>query len=156
MTKTRVITQAHTKRTTAAALADAKSRRDWSNADLGDALGVSEGTIRNRIDGDCPNHQMNVFELARSIQSDGVDIANRILGELVDHHVEPNGCASAIDAIAIAGLQAQCAADLITAGADGFDREEAKTLLPKVVEQIGRLEGLEAHLRAVIAGHGTG
>ncbi len=86
MTKCSLITQSHTKRQTALALAEAKTRNHWSNGDAGDALGCGEGTIRNRLDADDAKNQMTVHELLRSIQADGPHIANSILA-IVDHRV---------------------------------------------------------------------
>lgn len=155
MTKCDLITQSHTKRVTASALANAKARNSWSNGDAGDALGIAEGTIRNRLDGDDPKHQMTVHELLRSITGDGTDIANEILA-IVKHRVSPVACDNAPDAIAVAGSAAQCAADIITAAPDGFDEGEAKALLPGVSALATTLIALEAQLRAVISASGTG
>lgn len=83
-----LITQSHTKRTTAAAISAAKARNGWSNSDAADALGCCEGTIRNRLDTDAPNNQMTVHELLRSLQSDGRGIANDILAA-VEYEVQP-------------------------------------------------------------------
>lgn len=149
MTKPFLITQTHTKRETAAAIAEAKARNGWSNNDAGDALGCGEGTIRNRMEADDPKNQMTVHELLRSIQADGPHIANRILRS-VDYRVVPTSCDSAPDAIAVAGNAARCAAEIITAAADGFDRDEAKRLLPLVVAQQAELAALETMLRGVI------
>lgn len=152
MTKSRLITQSDTKRATASAIADAKVRNRWSNADAGDALGCAEGTIRNRIDADCCKHQMTVHELARSIDADGPHIANAILGPLVAHRVVPLICDTAPHALEAAGRAARCAADLIAAGADGIDAHEARNLIPDVVALQATLAGLEVRLRAIAGG----
>lgn len=152
MTKRRLITQSDTKRVTAAALAEAKSRNRWSNADAGDALGCAEGTIRNRLDADCSKHQMTVHELVRSIDADGPGIANAILGPLVDHRAVPIVCDTAPDAIEAAGRAARCAADLIAAGADGIDADEARALIQPVVDLQATMAGLEVRLRAIVQG----
>jgi hypothetical protein len=154
MTKCDLITQSHTKRVTASALANAKARNSWSNGDAGDALGIGEGTIRNRLDGDDPKHQMTVHELLRSINTD-TGIANEILA-IVKYRVSPTDCDNAPDAIAVAGSAARCAADIITAAPGGFDEGEAKALLPGVSALATTLIALEAQLRAVISASGTG
>lgn len=154
MTKCDLITQSHTKRVTASALANAKARNSWSNGDAGDALGIGEGTIRNRLDGDDPKHQMTVHELLRSIKTD-TGIANEIMA-IVKHRVSPTDCDNAPDAIAVAGSAARCAADIITAAPGGFDEGEAKALLPGVSALATTLIALEARLRAVISASGTG
>lgn len=154
MTKCDLITQSHTKRVTASALANAKVRNSWSNGDAGDALGIGEGTIRNRLDGDDPKHQMTVHELLRSIKAD-TGIANEIMA-IVKHRVSPTDCDNAPDAIAVAGSAARCAADIITAAPGGFDEGEAKALLPGVSALATTLIALEAQLRAVISASGTG
>lgn len=151
MTKCALITQSLTKRRTAAALLAAKARREWSNSDMGDALGCGEGTIRNRIDGDDAKNQMTVHELLRSIQADGAHIANDILA-IVDHRATPRRCTSAPDAIAAAGAAARCAAEIIEAAPGGFDRSEAVKLLPSIEQEIEALTALADHLREVIAG----
>jgi len=149
MTKCDLITQSRTKRETAAAIAEAKARNEWSNGDAGDALGCGEGTIRNRLDADDAKHQMTVYELLRSIQSDGAHIANRIM-RVVKHRLVPTDCSSAPDALAVAGSAARCAAEIITAAPGGFDRDEAKRLLPIVVAQQADLAALETLLRSEI------
>lgn len=150
MTKCTLITQSHTKRATAAALAEAKVRNDWSNSDAGDAIGCGEGTIRNRLDADDPKNQMTVHELRRSLQADGAHIANAILAD-VGYRVTPTGCESAPDALAVAGASARCAAEIITAAPGGFDPDEAKRLLPIVTAQMSELASLESMLRKVLS-----
>lgn len=153
MTKSMLITQSSTKRATAAAIAEAKARNDWSNRDAGDALGCGEGTIRNRIDAEDAKNQMTVHELLRSIQADGPHIANRIL-EGVAYRVLPKSYAAAPDALAVAGGAARCAAEIIAASPGGFDRNEAAKLIPIVVEQQENLAALEQLLRECLAGRG--
>ncbi len=154
MTKRAVITQTNTKRITASAISEAKERNGWSNGDAGDALGCGEGTIRNRLEADDPKHQMTVYELLRSIDADGPHIANRILGA-VDFRAMPKGCTSAPDALALAGSQARCAAELIAAVPGGIDRNEAFQLLPLVVTQQASLAALETLLRSIIDPNGS-
>jgi len=150
MTKSLVITQSSTKRLCAAALADAKSRHDWSNQDAGDALGCGEGTIRNRLNTDDVGNQMTVHELRRSLGADGTHIANKILsGD--GYLVVPVTAADAPDAFALAASSSRCTAELIEAAQDGFDFDEATSLLPKVVEQREGLASLEVLLRRTIA-----
>jgi len=150
MTKFALITQSDTKRATAAAIQDAKTRRKWSNSDAGDALGCGEGTIRNRLDSDDPGNQMTVHELRRSLRSDGTHIANKILAD-DGYRVVSTGADSAPDALTVAAMQTRCAAELIDAAPDGIDYEEAKRLLPRVVEQQDSLAALEGMLRRTIA-----
>jgi hypothetical protein len=154
MTTPRTLTQSRAKRVIASALTDAQKRRDWSNADLGDALGCGEGTIRNRTDIDDTGKQMTVYELLRSVAADGTHIANAIFAE-VQHQLRPTGCSSAPDAIAIAYEQTRCAAELIAASPGGYDLEEATRLLPMVVDQNARGALLEAELRRIIASPDT-
>lgn len=150
MTKSGLITQTDTKRLCAAAIADAKARNDWSNSDAGDALGCGEGTIRNRLNTDDVGNQMTVHELRRSLRADGTHIANKILTE-DGYRVVPTGSEGAPDALTVAAMQTRCAADLIDAAPDGIDFEEAKRLLPRVVEQQDSLASLEAMFRRIIA-----
>lgn len=150
MTKCGLITQSSTKRVTALAIAEAKRRNGWSNGDAGDALGIAEGTIRNRLDGDDPKNQMTVFELLRSIQSDGPHIANTIF-TIVGHRVDATACGSAPDALAAAGEAARCAAEIIQAAPNGFDRTEAQHLLPILEGQIAQQTALANFLRGIIA-----
>ena len=150
MTDPRLITQSSTKRVTAAAIGDAKARRSWSNADAGDALGVAEGTIRNRLEADCPKHQMTVFELLRALQSDGVAIPNRIMAD-AGYEVVPTVCASATDAIVTAGRQAHCASEIIAAAVDAvITREEWRRLMPVIVQAQADLAAMAAQGRAAL------
>lgn len=149
MTKFGLITQSDTKRATAAALADAKRRRCWSNSDAADALGCGEGTIRNRLDADDPKHQMTVHELRRALRTDGPHIANGILAD-DGYRVVSSACDSAPDALTVAGQQTRCAAELIESAPGGIDFDEAQRLLPMVVAQQDSLSALEGHLRRTI------
>ncbi len=148
--KSHLLTQSGTKRVTAAALAAAIARNEWSNADAGEALGCSEGTIRNRLDTGTADKQMPVHELRRSIVVDGPEMANAILAD-INHRVVPVHCETAPDALAAAGAAARCAADIIAAAPDGFDPDEAKLLLPAITRLQHELAGLEAHLRSIAA-----
>jgi hypothetical protein len=150
MTKFAIITQSHTKRATAAALAEAKARNRWSNSDAADALGCGEGTIRNRLDADDPKNQMTVHELRRSLQADGPHIANAILSD-VGFGVVSTECDSAPDALAVAGASARCAAEIISMAPGGFDPDEARRLLPIVTAQKCELAALETMLRKVLS-----
>lgn len=154
MTKPHVITKSDTKRITAAALSEAKARNGWSNADAGDTLGISEGTVRNRLADDEPDkHHMTVYELTRAIAAGELALANKILGDLVGHHVAPNaGVIDAATALDAAGAAASCAAELIAAAADGkIDADEARELLPRIVKLIATMTGLEARVRDIVA-----
>lgn len=143
-----LITQSHTKKAAASALAEAKARHGWSNTDLGDALGCGEGTIRNRLDTDSPGNQMTVHELLRSIQSDGPAIANRILGE-VGYRATPTQAAPDADVLLVASRAALCASELITAAPDGIDPKEAQHLLPLLVDHVAQLTALKETLRVI-------
>lgn len=153
MTNHALPTKSAAKRATAAAIAETKARRGWSNADAGDVLGISEGTVRNRLDAETIQHQMQVDELARSIVLDGPDIANRILGPLAGVRVVAIDCGDGAPcALAAAGASARGAADLIEAAPDGISREEAIRLLPGVVHLQTMFAGLEVRLRSTIEG----
>lgn len=147
--KRRPITKSDAKRAAAAAIADAKERNRWSNADAGDVLGISEGTVRNRLgaDEEPDKHQMTVYELARAIAGGEASLATRILRDLCGYHVAPDGGADAPTALDAAAKAARCAAELIAAAADGVDADEARSLLPRLVELQAELGGLEARFR---------
>jgi hypothetical protein len=155
MRKAVILTQSSVKRTTAAAISAAKKRRAWSNGDAGDALGCSANTIANRLDADDPKHQMSVYELLRSVPADGVHIANDIFAD-VQHRLVPDHCDTVPDAIDAAGAAARCAADILTAGVDGFSKEEAEQLLPGIVDLQVKYAGLEALLRRIARGEQSG
>ena len=153
MTKPRLIAKSFTKRVTAAALVEAKARNGWSNADAGDALGCSEGTVRLRCDGDDVANQMTVHELLRVTQADGAAIANRIFGEVGHRLTETTAGASDGDALGIAAAQAAIVGQLIEAMADQrIDAKEAAALLPQLVTLTERMVSFKAHLRAIIEG----
>jgi hypothetical protein len=95
MSKFQLITKTLVKRRGAKAIGEAQDRRCWSNEETGSALGCCGNTIRNRLDTDDPGKQITVFELLRSVQSDGPHIANELLA-LVDH--EAVAKSAAIDA----------------------------------------------------------
>ena len=151
MTKARPLTKSSTKRVTASALAEMKAANEWSNADAADVLGISEGTVRNRLADDTDDHQMTVYELARVIAAGQVPMATRILRDLVDHHVSPDCGADAPSALEAAESCARHAAALIAAGIDGIDPGEAGQLLPGLVKLQAELAGLEARFRELIA-----
>lgn len=153
MTKRLLITKSLTKRITAAAIAEAKARNGWSNADAGDALDCSEGTVRERLDADEAGKQMTVHELRRVTQADGAAIANRILADLGYRLVPIAGGAAAPDAMALAVQQARCNADLLEAAPDGIDLGEARRLLPQYVALADTITHFKAQLRAIIEGH---
>lgn len=146
-------TKSSAKRVTAAGLAEAKTRNAWSNADAGDVLGISEGTVRNRLCDDEPDkHHMTVFELARAIAHGEISLANYILGKLCHHHVVPLQGASAASAIDAAQSCARNAAQMLEAAADGvIDYDEAVALLPGVNQLQAKVGAFEARLRETIA-----
>lgn len=155
MTKRVLITKTSTKRVTAAAIAEAKARNGWSNADAGDALDCSEGTVRLRTDGEDVGNQMTVHELRRITQADGAAVADRIFADL---GYRLSG-ASAVDgdaagaALQLAASKATLIGQLIAAAADDqINRDEAKLLLPQLAALSEQLTGFMAHLRAVIEG----
>ena len=152
MMKRRIITQSDAKRATATAIDEAKERNRWSNADVGDVLGCGEGTVRNRLNGDDPAHQMSVYELARAIAAGQPEIANHILKALCGHHVAPDCADDAPQALDAAAASAQCAADLIAIAPDGISLAEAKATLPTMVRMQALFAGLEAQMRQIIGG----
>jgi hypothetical protein len=142
-----IISQSLTKRTTAAALADRVRANNWSNSDAGDVLGISEGTIRNRLDGDEPSKQMTVHELARSVKYDGPAMANAILSKLVGFHLERDERESAAEALDLTADGAQCAAALLAMSPE-LSPADRRALLAKVINIKITLGGVEALLRA--------
>ncbi|NYT43130.1 hypothetical protein HZY97_20310 [Sphingomonas sp. R-74633] len=129
MTKCGLITHSRTKRVTAGALADAKTRNDWSNGDMGDAMGCGEGTVRHRLNADDPSHQMTVHELLRLTQADGPRVANAIFAD-IQHALVPDVHDTVPDALAAASGAALCASALIEAAPGGIDLVEWRRLLP--------------------------
>ncbi|RYG89544.1 MAG: hypothetical protein EON59_01340, partial [Alphaproteobacteria bacterium] len=119
MTKSRLITQNSTKRTVAAALADLKKLRGWSNSELGEVLGCGEGTARNRLADDEPNNQMPVHELLRLILAGELGAVNAILAE-VGVHIEQDQFDTAIDALQVAATSSRSATALIEAAPNGI------------------------------------
>jgi hypothetical protein len=151
MTKCGLITHSHTKRRTAAALAALKASRSFSNADMGDAMGCGEGTVRNRLESDDPSHQMTVHELVRLTQALGSSVANAIFAD-IGHQLVPDVHDSAADALGAAGASARCTAALIEAAPGGIDRAEARRLLPLLEAQDALISGMIVHCRHVLAG----
>lgn len=154
MTKAIIITKSATKLATAAALAEAKRRRSWSNADAAEVLGTSEGTVRNRLAEDEPDkHHMTVHELARAIAAGEVPMVNQILTDLVGYHVAPNATSIELpDVLDTAQAAARAAAELIAAAADGeVDAAEADSALPRLVELQAELTGLIEQFRPLAA-----
>lgn len=153
MTKRVLITKSSSKQAAADALAEAKRRNKWSNADLGDAMDCSEGSVRNRLDDEDVANQMLVHELRRITQVDGPTVANGIFADTNYRLTQIDACGAPVNALACAAEHARTASDLIQALADGqIDIDEARHLLPQMVSLSNSLMGLKAHLRAIIDG----
>jgi hypothetical protein len=145
MTKLGLITQSHTKRVTAAAIANAKARNGWSNSDAADALGTCEGTVRNRLDADCPKNQMTVHELLRSLPHD-IGIANDVLAP-AGHKVVPLDGTKAPD-MSLPCIVARFQLELSLALEDGrLDPEELRRMRPQI-EALGEaVDGLRERMK---------
>lgn len=151
MTKAPILTQSHAKRVSAAALSTLKARRDWSNADLGEAMGCGEGTVRNRLDGDSSNNQLTAHELVRLTLADGPAVANALFGE-VGFELVPDAHGSAPDALVAASGAARCAAALIERSPDGIDLKEWRELLPLLEDHDRVISAMLRKGRAVLSG----
>lgn len=151
MMKSRLVTQSSTKRTVAAALADLKKLRGWSNAELGEVLGCGEGTARNRLADDEPNNQMPVHELLRLILAGELGAVNGILSE-VGVHVKQDQFDSAIDALQAAAASSRCSVALIEAAPDGISKDEWRALLPLLEDEDRKISALIVAGRRALAG----
>lgn len=151
MTKERHFTQSSTKRITAAALADLKRDREWSNNDLGDVLGCGEGTARNRLCDDDPNNQMPVHELRRLIARGEIGAVNSMLSDL-GVHVEVDQFDTPADALQAAAASSRCSVALIEAAPDGISNAEWRRLIPLLEDEDRKISALLVQGRRALAG----
>lgn len=144
-------TQSSTKRIVAAALAALKAARQWSNGDLGDALGCGEGTARNRLCDDDTNNQMPVHELRRLIASGELSTVNAIVADL-GVHVEPDAPDAPGDPLQAAAASSRCSVALIEASADGrITDDEWRVLIPLLEDEDRKIGALLAQGRRQLA-----
>lgn len=149
MTKSAHITQSSTKRITAAALAELKRLREWSNSDLGEALGCGEGTARNRLCDDDPNNQMPVHELRRLIAAGEFGTVNSIFADL-GVHLEQDVFDTPTDALQAAAASSRCSVALIEAAPDGISKAEWRVLLPLLEDEDRKISAMLVEGRRVL------
>lgn len=151
MRNERHFTQSSTKRITAAALADLKRDREWSNTDLGEVLGCGEGTARNRLCDDDPANQMPVHELRRLIAKGEIGTVNAILCDL-GVHIEFDTFDTPSDALQAAAASSRCSVALIEAAPDGISKAEWRKLVPLLEDEDRKIGALLIEGRRALAG----
>lgn len=89
MRNNRTLTKSAAKRAEAAAISEFKHRHAMSNADVGDVMGASDGTVRNRMDADDADKGLTVYELARLINDPrfGPEFGSAVLSALTGYVV---------------------------------------------------------------------
>lgn len=146
----RVLTQTHTKRIAAAALAELKVKNHWSSADLADAMGCADRTVANRLCDEEPNNALTLHELRRLVQAGELGAANAIFADL-GVRMDPIDYSTPIDAITASSCSARCTSALIEAAPGGYSVDEWRVLLPMLEQHDATISNLIQQGRRAIA-----
>lgn len=150
----RPLSPRETKRVCAEALRELKAREALhSNAELGDALGAADSTVRRRLEQDDEHNQLTVHELARAVRAYGPRVASDTLGRLAGVEVGPGVSRADGCGLRTAAANSEGTAAIVRAASDRiYSKAEARECLAHLDAMEAEQAALRALLEAVLRG----